>query len=77
MQIETNYGATLLRFGVLPFLELRLGTDLLNHRSKSPGGAQRDEFGMSPIGFGFKAALLPEKEIRPKVAFITGWRIPR
>jgi hypothetical protein len=73
---NTNYGSTLLRFGVLRFLELRLGTDMLNHRSKLPGSIERDEFGMSPIGFGFKAALFQEKGLRPEVAFITGWQVP-
>jgi hypothetical protein len=34
---NTNYGSTLLRFGLLKFLELRFGTDLLNHRSKWQG----------------------------------------
>ncbi len=32
---NTSYGSTLLRFGVLKFLELRLGTDMLNHQSKN------------------------------------------
>ncbi len=74
---NTSYGATLLRFGVLPFLELRLGTDLLNNRSKIPAGALRDEFGMSPLGLGFKAALFGENGIRPELAFITAWQIPK
>ena len=73
---NTNYGSTLLRFGVLRFLELRLGTDLLNHRSKLPGIAERDEFGMSPLGFGFKVALFQEEGVRPEVALITGWQVP-
>ena len=73
---NTSYGSTLLRFGVLKFLELRLGTDMLNHRSKLPTGAPRDEFGMSPIGFGFKAALMYEDGLRPEMAFITGWQVP-
>ena len=74
---NTNYGSTLLRLGVLDFLELRLGTDLLNHRSKLPGLAERDEFGMSPVGFGFKAALFREKGLRPEVAFISSWQVPK
>jgi hypothetical protein len=76
-ETNTNYGSTLLRFGVLEFLELRLGTDLLNHRSKLPGFARRDEFGMSPVGFGFKAALFQEKGIRPEVAIISSWQVPK
>jgi len=74
---NTNYGSTLLRFGVLKFLELRLGTDMLNHQSKLPTGSQRDEFGMSPIGFGFKAALMQEDGWRPEMAFLTGWQVPK
>jgi hypothetical protein len=74
---NTSYGATLLRFGVLEFLELRLGTDMLKHRSKLPNGVVRDEFGMSPIGFGFKAALMQENGWRPEMAFITGWQVPK
>jgi len=74
---NTNYGSTLLRFGVLKFLELRLGTDMLNHHSKLPTGAAHDEFGMSPIGFGFKAALMQENGWRPEMAFITGWQVPK
>ena len=73
---NTSYGSTLFRFGVLKFLELRLGTDMLNHRSKVPTGAPRDEFGMSPIGFGFKAALMQEDGLLPEMAFITGWQVP-
>ena len=74
---NTSYGSTLLRFGLFEFLELRLGTDLLNHRSKLPGLASRDEFGMSPMGFGFKAALSREEGMRPEVAFIGSWQVPR
>lgn len=73
---NTSYGSTLLRFGVLKFLELRLGTDMLNHQSKLPSGAERDEFGMSPIGFGLKAALMKEDGWLPEMAFITGWQVP-
>ena len=73
---NTSYGSTLLRFGVLKFLELRLGTDMLNHQSKLPTGAPRDEFGMSPIGFGFKVALMQEDGLRPEMAFLTGWQVP-
>jgi hypothetical protein len=73
---NANYGSTLLRFGVLKFLELRLGTDMLNHQAKLPSGVTRDEFGMSPIGFGFKAALMQEDGWRPEMAFITGWQVP-
>jgi len=74
---NTSFGSTLLRFGVLKFLELRLGTDMLNHRSKLPTGIARDEFGMSPIGFGFKAALMQENGWRPEMAFLTGWQVPK
>jgi hypothetical protein len=74
---NTNYGSTLLRFGVLKFFELRLGTDMLNHRSKLPSGVSRDEFGMSPIGFGSKAAIFKEDGWRPEMAFLMGWQVPR
>jgi hypothetical protein len=74
---NTNYGSTLLRFGVLKFLELRLGTDMLNHQSKLPNGAPRGEFGMSPIGFGFKVALMQEDGLFPEMAFLTGWQVPK
>lgn len=73
---NTSYGSTLLRFGVLKFLELRLGTDMLNNQSKLPTDAPRGEFGMSPIGFGFKAALMQEDGWRPEMALLTSWQIP-
>ena len=44
-----RYGATLLRFGLFDFMELRLGSDLLSHRYKVPAGAERTDFGASGV----------------------------
>ncbi|MCK4751434.1 MAG: transporter, partial [Bacteroidales bacterium] len=73
---ETRYGTTLLRFGLFDFMEFRLGSDLLNNRSKLPAGADSADFGGSPIGIGFKFALARENGLVPDVALITSWQIP-
>jgi hypothetical protein len=71
-----RYGTTLLRYGLFDFMEFRLGSDLLNHRFKLPAEAERSDFGVSPIGVGFKFALAKENGLIPDIALITGWQIP-
>ncbi|MFC2112243.1 transporter [Bacteroidota bacterium] len=73
---NTRFGATLLRFGLFDFMEFRLGSDLLSNRNKLPAGAERSDFGVSPIGVGFKFALIEENGLIPDIALITSWRIP-
>jgi hypothetical protein len=73
---ETRYGTTLLRYGLFGFMEFRLGSDLLNHRFKLPAGAERSNFGASPIGIGFKFGLTEEDGPIPDIALITSWQIP-
>ena len=71
-----RYGATLLRFGLFDFMELRLGSDLLSHRYKVPAGFDRSDFGASPIGVGMKFKLVEEIGRTPDIALITSWQIP-
>ena len=73
---NTRYGTTLLRYGLFDFMEFRLGSDLLNHRFKLPAEAERSDFGLSPIGAGFKFALAKEHGWIPDIALITSWQIP-
>jgi hypothetical protein len=74
---NTRYGTTLIRFGLFDFMEIRLGSDLLNNRSKLPAGIPRDDFGASPIGAGFKFALAREHGNMPDIALLTSWQIPK
>ncbi len=73
---NTQFGATLLRFGMFNFMEFRLGSDMLSHRYKLPAGAERSNFGNSPIGVGFKFGLTKENGLIPDIALLTSWQIP-
>ncbi len=73
---NNRFGSTLLRYGLFDFMEFRLGSDMLNNQSKLPAGAPRDDFGVSPIGIGFKFALVKESGWIPDIALLTSWQIP-
>ena len=74
--INTDYGGTLLRFGFHRILEARLGTGLVQTRSKAPGMEQDELHGMAPLVLGLKAKILKENGLIPDVAVIASYQIP-
>ena len=72
---STEYGGTLLRFGIHQILEARLGTSLLKTRWKLQGLDAGGRLGMTPLNLGLKAKILKENGLIPDVAIIASFQI--
>ena len=78
---QTEYNGTLLRYGLLKFLELRFGagfegnnTEILNS-ADNPAKSKDD--GLSPLSVGFKVNLFKGRDIIPPSALIFEATIPK
>ncbi len=70
------YNTTLLRYGLLRTLELRMGLAYLANKIKiTETHATEDISGWSPLYLGFKVQILKEEGM-PEVAFIAGVELP-
>ncbi|HET8809242.1 MAG TPA: transporter [Flavobacteriaceae bacterium] len=73
----TTYNATLLRYGLLDNLELRLGFDFSETETKLKNGLGTNlSSGMSPLYAGFKIGVTEEKGMLPKIGFLGGVLLP-
>ncbi|MGI9593621.1 MAG: transporter [Patiriisocius sp.] len=67
----TTYNTTLLRFGVLENLELRLGWDFVEQRNKlSTAQEEVTQSGLSPLLLGMKVNITQEKGWLPTIGLI-------
>lgn len=72
-----TYNTTLLRFGLLDFLELRAGLEHLGQKVRvRSSGETRVENGMGPFYTGVKLQVTQEQGFIPQIAFIGGLVIP-
>lgn len=70
--IQTNtYNTTLLRYGLLENMELRLGAEYIG---EDISGLQSQGFG--PLHLGFKIKILEENGLLPELAFLGGMDMP-
>lgn len=78
--IETEnltYNTTLLRYGLLNNLELRIGWDFLEGRTKVNSTTLDDvTSGFSPLLFGFKTSIAKENGWFPEIAFLGHLYLP-
>lgn len=74
---EWTWNRTLLRYGVLDNLELRLGTDVVQVRQEVDGSTlEKLETGFTPLLVGAKVALFEEKGILPGMGFMAHALLP-
>ncbi len=73
----TTFNTTLLRYGLLDNLELRLGFDFTEVSSEFNGRKLNDKLsGFSPLLLGVKIEITEEKGLLPEVAFIGLINVP-
>ena len=72
-----TYNTTLLRYGLLNNLELRVGWDFVEGKTIMDG-TQLDNMtsGFSPLLFGFKTTLAKENGFMPEIGFLGHLRLP-
>lgn len=74
---EWAYNTTLLRYGLLDNLELRLGTDVVQLWERPHGQEiQRTETGFEPLLAGVKFGIAEENGIFPEIGFMGHVRLP-
>ncbi len=77
LQVKTKsfaYNSTLIRFGLLKILELRLGMELLGDKILSD--LNSEDAGFSPLYTGAKLKIAEEKGLRPDIAILGGLFFP-
>lgn len=76
LQKEWVYNSTLLRYGLLDNLELRLGLDFSGSKSISETGVENKISGTGPLYTGFKIGVTKEKGLLPEIGFLGGVFLP-
>ena len=70
-----TFNTTLLRYGLLDYLELRLGFEYLGTYVSLDGG-DRDWNGFGPLKLGTKLFIMEESEGTPQLAFLSTFTVP-
>ena len=71
------YNTSLLRYGLLNNVELRLGLEFLGDREDNKNTDIRNSIsGLSPLSVGFKIKIMDEKGCSPEIAFLGGMNLP-
>lgn len=71
------YNTTLIRYGLLENLELRLGFDIAQSKIKKYEVPKTESMGgFSPLYVGFKIGIVEEKKLLPKIGFLGGAILP-
>ncbi len=73
---DFTINTTLIRFGLLESLELRLGWDVVDGTLKNNGNTVDVTSGFSPLLFGVKLAIAEEKGALPEIGFIGHINLP-
>jgi hypothetical protein len=73
----TTFNTTLLRYGLLDNLELRLGLNVAETKNSARNNNFEDKFsGLTPLYIGFKIGITEEKGALPKIGFLGGAFLP-
>ncbi len=74
---NTTLNTTLIRYGLLDNLELRLGWDLVEGKTKLNGNTLNDTTnGLSPLLLGFKTEIAKENGLLPEIGFLGHLSLP-
>ncbi len=72
-----TYNSTLIRYGLIKNLELRLGFDFTEGRTTINGNRLEDvTSGFSPLLFGFKTTIAQENGLMPEIGFLGHLYLP-
>jgi len=72
-----TYNTTLVRFGILKNLELRLGWDFVKEKSIVDGNSLNDDSsGFNPLLFGIKTSISKENGILPEIGLLAHIYLP-
>ena len=74
---NTFYNTTLLRYGILKGLEIRLGMDYLKNVVRTYDDTQFIKRGFTPVFISSKLHIAREQGIWPEVAFCAGIGVPK
>lgn len=73
----TTFNTTLVRYGLLDNLELRLGLDVAETKNSTRNSNFENKFsGLSPLYVGFKIGITEEKGVLPEIGFLGGAFLP-
>jgi hypothetical protein len=74
---DFTLNTTLIRYGLLDNLELRLGWDFVEGKTKLNGNTLNNvASGFSPLLFGFKTGITKEKGVFPEIGFLGHLSLP-
>lgn len=73
---HVTFNSTLLRYGLVENIELRLGLQYLGYYQSLDGG-DIDETGFGPLTLGAKFLLLEESERNPQLALLSTFSVPK
>lgn len=74
---DFTLNTTLIRYGLLDNLELRLGWDFVEGKTKFNGNTLNNiASGLSPLLFGFKTEIAKEKGVFPEIGFLGHLSLP-
>ncbi|WP_321308769.1 transporter [Marinifilum fragile] len=73
---NVTFNSTLLRYGLVENIELRLGLQYLGYYQSLDGG-DIDETGFGPLTLGAKFLLLEESERNPQLALLSTFSVPK
>lgn len=77
VQRSYEYNTTILRYGLLKNMELRLGMEYLGDKvSNKKSDTTNNVLGLSPIYTGFKIKIAEEEGWKPEIAFLGGLVLP-
>ncbi|WAC01179.1 transporter [Lacinutrix neustonica] len=71
-----TYNTMLMRYGLLENLELRLGWDYTNNKTKFNGNEVLSTDSFSPLLLGFKVGIAKEKGVLPEIGFLGHLNLP-
>ena len=71
------YNTSLLRYGLMKNLELRMGLEYLGDIAESKSSNEKNSTsGFSPLYVGFKTKIIEEKDCMPEIAFLGAMTLP-
>lgn len=74
--LTRGYNTSLLRYGLLENLELRIGADLINREENFNGPEAQNSTGLTPLMLGAKIGITEENGALPEIGFMGHLHLP-